>query len=128
MGPGDGAGRVVVLDDNLFLLPRLESDLRNAGFEPVLASSAARLRALIAERPAAVLVNLAARAFDAPVLVGEIRAAHAGVPVLGYGPHADEPLAARGLAAGCAEVVPNGLVVRAAGQLVARHRAAQRDV
>lgn len=127
MTTGASAPRVVLLDDNLFLLPRLESDLRNAGFEPVLASSATRLRAVLAEPPAAVLVNLAARTFDAPALVEEIRAAHAGVPVLGYGPHADEPLAARGLAAGCAEVVPNGLVVRAAGQLVARHRAAHRD-
>jgi DNA-binding NtrC family response regulator len=114
---------VLVLDDNLFFRPRLETELRTAGFTPVFAVGAAGFRSALDAEPGAVVVNLASRGFDAPALVAEAHARFPALPIIGFGPHTDESLVASGLAAGCVEVVPNGLVVRAAGRLVAQRRA-----
>ena len=116
-------GSVIVLDDNLFFRPRLETELRAAGFTPVFAVAAAGFRSALDAAPDAVVVNLAARGFDAAALVAEAHVRFPALPIIGFGPHTDESLVASGLAAGCVEVVPNGLVVRAAGRLVAQHRA-----
>ncbi len=122
--------RVVVLDDNLFLRPRLTADLQDAGWTVDYVAGAERFRAALgatpdgatpAGAPDVVLVNLASRSFDWAALVGEARALHPAVPVIGFGPHVDEALAQRGLAAGCVEVVPNGAVARSAARVVGRH-------
>ncbi len=113
--------RVVVLDDNLFLRPRLTADLQDAGWTVDYVAGAERFRAALTEAPDVVLVNLASRSFDWAALVGEARALHPAVPVIGFGPHVDEALAQRGLAAGCVEVVPNGAVAKSAARVVGRH-------
>lgn len=118
--------RVVVLDDNLFLRPRLTADLQDAGWTVDYVAGAERFRAALTAAPDGtapdvVLVNLASRSFDWAALVGEARALHPAVPVIGFGPHVDEALAQRGLAAGCVEVVPNGAVARSAARVVGRH-------
>jgi CheY-like chemotaxis protein len=127
--------RVVVLDDNLFLRPRLTADLQDAGWTVDYVAGAERFRAALTATltaapegttprgaaPDVVLVNLASRSFDWAALVGEARALHPAVPVIGFGPHVDEALAQRGLAAGCVEVVPNGAVAKSAARVVGRH-------
>lgn len=110
---------IVVIEDNLFLRARIEGALGEAGYRARIATAPAALRAALAEQPLLVLVNLAARA-PWEALVAQVRAV-GPVPVVGYGPHTDEALFARGRAAGCAAVVPNGLVAGHPEALVVRH-------
>ncbi|MCU0232242.1 MAG: hypothetical protein MUC67_12870 [Acidobacteria bacterium] len=117
--PSPDRPAVVVIEDNLFLRAKIEGALAEAGYRPRVATAPAALQAALAERPLLVLVNLAARA-PWEALVAEIRAA-SPIPIVGYGPHTDEALLARGRAAGCAEVVPNGLVAGNPAAVVARH-------
>ncbi len=116
------AGIALVLDNNLFLRPKLESDLAAQGWTVRYATTAARFREILDdEDPSVVFVNLAARGLPWAELVGEVRRDFPGVPVIGFGPHVDEALAEVGSRAGCAEVVPNGLVARSASRVAARH-------
>jgi CheY-like chemotaxis protein len=114
-----GKPLVVVVEDNLFLRAKLEGALREAGYAARFATAPEALRAALADEPVLVLVNLAARLAWEP-LVALAREASAA-PVVGYGPHTDDALVARGRAAGCAEVVPNGLVAGNPGHVVVRH-------
>ncbi len=119
---------VFVLDNNLFLRPRLESDLAGQGWTVRYAATAERYRALLAdETPALVFVNVAAQGLAWPELVAETRREHPGMPVVGFGPHVDEALAARARAAGCVDVVPNGMVARSASRVAERHAAPSAD-
>jgi DNA-binding response OmpR family regulator len=117
--PAPDRPAVVVIEDNLFLRAKIEGALAEAGYRPRVATAPDALRAALAEQPLLVLVNLAARApWEALVALARESGA---VPVVGYGPHTDEALLTRGRAAGCAEVVPNGLVAGNPAAVVARH-------
>jgi hypothetical protein len=110
---------VVVIEDNLFLRAKIEGALAEAGYRARFAIAPDALCAALAAKPLLVLVNLAARA-PWEALVALVRGT-GPVPVVGYGPHTDEALFARGRAAGCTEVVPNGLVAGNPGAVVLRH-------
>jgi len=110
---------VVLIEDNLFLRAKIEGALAEAGYRPRCVTAPDTLRAALGGQPLIVLVNLAARA-PWEALVALVREQGA-VPVVGYGPHTDEALLARGRAAGCSEVVPNGLVAGNPGAVVVRH-------
>ena len=110
---------VVFIEDNLFLRAKIEGALAEAGYRPRCVTAPDALRAALAAEPLIVLVNLAARA-PWEALVALVRETGL-VPVVGYGPHTDEALFERGRAAGCAEVVPNGLVAGNPGAVVVRH-------
>ncbi len=114
------APTVLVLDDNLFFRPRLQTDLAAHGYNTDFAASSRRFDALIAEPPAIVLVNLAARSIPWAMLVPRFREQYPDVPVVGYGPHVDEELTERGMAAGCDDVVATGTVAAEAAAVVAR--------
>lgn len=110
---------VIVVEDNLFLRAKIEGALKADGYAPRVVADEHALDAALAEAPILVLVNLAARA-PWERLVERVREIVVA-PVVGYGPHTDEELLARGRAAGCDDVVANGLVAGNPGHLVVRY-------
>ncbi len=121
-GVGAAARIVIVAEDNLFLRPRIESSLAAGGFVPRFVVSAERLPDALAADASALLVNVDARTLDWERVVRDARAALGpGFPIVGYGPHVEKDLFARARAAGCTEVVPNGLVAKNAASVVGVH-------
>ena len=115
-------GTVVVVEDDLFLRPRVESSLRSADHEPVFVVSRPALDEALRVRPLALLVNLASRRLDFEDVVGAARRSWGPeLPIVGYGPHVDAGLFERARRAGCTEAVPNGLVAKSAASVVALH-------
>lgn len=106
-----------LFEDNLFFRARLEGSLRQEGVSLAVFADAGRCREGLAEGPDLLLVNLASRQ-DWESLVREARRVRPEMPIIGYGPHTDEALAGRALAAGCSEVVPNGRVAGNARSLI----------
>ncbi len=119
-------GTVLVAEDDLFLRPRIQSDLERAGWTALFAPSAERFRAGLAAGPRVILVNLASRSMPFRALLDEARTAAPGVPVVGYGPHVDAALFEAARAAGCHAVVPNGAIAKSAPQIVAQALAGER--
>lgn len=121
---------VLVVDGNLFLRPRIQSDLEGAGWSVAFAASAAAIADRLGpggdDPPALVLVNLATRGMDPLEVVRAIRTDHPGLPIVGYGPHVDAELLAAGTGAGCTAVVPNGAVAGGAARIAALHAADDR--
>lgn len=113
--------RVLVIEDNLFFRPKLETALQAGGHAVTVAAEPGRVEAALAEGVDAVLVNVAARA-PWPELVALIRQ-RAGdtLPIVGYGPHADLTLRDRAIASGCNDVVPNGRIAADAARVVKRY-------
>lgn len=105
-------GSVLLLDSDLFFIVRVTETLARAGYGVHKirneAGFDAALRAMGepgAERPAAALVNLAARGVDSLGSIG--RAREAGVPVIAYGPHVDTAGQAAAREAGATSVIAN---------------------
>ncbi len=110
---------VIVVEDNLFLRAKIEGALKASGYDPRVVTDEHALDAALAEGPLLLLVDLAARA-PWERLIERAREI-VGAPIIGYGPHTDEALLARGRAAGCDDVVANGLVAGNPGNLVVRY-------
>ena len=113
---------MLVVEDNLFLRPRIEASLRGAGYEVLHAPGVESFARAIDESPVLVLVNLDSATIPWREIVGTVRDRFGeAVPIVGYGPHVDAELIASARAGGCTEVVPNGLIARGAAKVVATH-------
>ncbi|HLW48461.1 MAG TPA: hypothetical protein VKW09_11915 [bacterium] len=117
MMPERGAVEIVVADDDLLFSSRLSASLTRLGYRCVLARTAAALEAALREaagrdRPRAVIVNLAARHFDAAEAVRRLKAGTTtqGIPVLGFCGHRDVARAQAAKEAGCDAITTNGVV------------------
>lgn len=95
--------RVLVLAVDLAWASRLAAQLRSAGADPETVHDAGELAAhLAAGGIGAVVIDLAARAYDGIAALGT--AAATGLPVLAIGQHDDVDLRRRALAAGASWV------------------------
>jgi two-component system cell cycle response regulator DivK len=107
------AGTIVLLDDNLLSSLGLMTALKRRGYDVVLLSDArdAPARA-VAAAPRAIVVNLAALAWDANALVRDLKAepALAGVPVVGFAGHQEVERIAAARQAGCDYVAANSAI------------------
>ncbi len=114
--------KVVVVETDLFLRPRIESSLAAAGYRFLFVVSEGALEEALRETPVAVLVNLASPGLPFAPVISAVRArCGADLPIVGYGPHVDAALLARAREAGCTEAVPNGLVAKDAAGVVGLH-------
>jgi len=107
-------GRLLLLADDLLLASRVEAAARAAGWPVELPRGAdAFWTAIRSERPALVLVGMAATRLPWEALVADLKRDDAlrTIPVLAFGPHQDAALRARARAAGCDRVVANSQVV-----------------
>jgi CheY-like chemotaxis protein len=108
---------VIVADDDLMFSSRVSATLVRLGYRPVVARTAAALDAAVRGGAfrrdlRAIIVNLAARGFDAAQAVRRLKHDEATrrTPVLGFCGHRDAARAEAAKAAGCDAVVTNGVV------------------
>ena len=114
---------VLVVDDDLMFLPRLENNLRHLGYYPITATDDSQLTLALFKSPVLVIIDLFSRSFDWGSLIKLIKRSKAGpVPILGFGPHIDLSLRETALAAGCDAVVGRGAVVSNLAHLVDKYK------
>jgi len=108
---------VIVADDDLMFSSRISATLVRLGYRPVAARTAAALDAAVRDGTfrhdlRAIIVNLAARGFDAVQAVQGLKQDETTrrTPVLGFCGHRDAARAEAAKAAGCDAVVTNGVV------------------
>lgn len=112
MTPGSEPPRIVVADDDLLLSSRVSASLERLGYRAVVVRSAAALETALQDRPHAVIMNLAARRFDAPEAIRRIKGdgTMRKIPLLGFCGHRDAERARAAEAAGCDAVTTNGVI------------------
>ncbi len=109
--------RILVVDDNLLSSTAVLEQLRRAGHTPVVSPTLSEtLRIAHDPAPDLILVNLAARAVDPPILIRTLR----DMPglrttrIVGFCGHLEHNLRTSALTAGCDHVITNAV---AFGQL-----------
>jgi CheY-like chemotaxis protein len=112
MGSEPERPEIVVADDDLLFSSRLSASLAQLGYRAAVVRSGEALRAALGRPVRAVIVNLAARAFDAVGLVRGLKEGEATrtVPVLGFCGHRDIERSRAAREAGCDAVATNGMV------------------
>lgn len=112
MTSGSEAAQVVVADDDLLFSSNVSASVARLGYRPVVVRSETALQASLRHVPRAVIVNLAARGFDATEAIRRIKhdAATRDIPLLGFCGHRDVDRARAAKAAGCDAVTTNGVV------------------
>lgn len=106
------AVQIVVADDDLMFSARLSASVAQLGYRPRVVRSDEALRAALGQAPRAVILNLAARGFDATEAIRRIKGDEAtrSIPLLGFCGHRDVERARAAKAAGCDAVTTNGVV------------------
>jgi CheY-like chemotaxis protein len=112
MTAGPEAAQIVVADDDLLFSSNLSASVARLGYRPVVVRSEAALQASLREGPCAVIVNLAARGFDAAEAIRRIKGDETTreIPLLGFCGHRDVERARAAKTAGCDAVTTNGAV------------------
>jgi CheY-like chemotaxis protein len=112
MTTGPETAQIVVADDDLLFSSNLSASVARLGYRPVVVRSEAALQASLRESPRAVIVNLAARGFDAAEAIRRIKRDETTreIPLLGFCGHRDAERARTAKAAGCDAVATNGVV------------------
>ena len=112
MTPDPESTQVVVADDDLLFSSTLSASVARLGYRAVVVRSDAALNASLQHGPRAVIVNLAARGFDATEAIRRIKGdvTTRGIPLLGFCGHRDVERARAAKAAGCDAVTTNGVV------------------
>jgi CheY-like chemotaxis protein len=114
--------RVLIAEDNLFFVSRLESSLRAAGFETHVVTSAEALEEALGEDASALLVGLASARVDWRTVVRRARELKGpSWPIVGFGPHVQSALPKEGREAGCSGFVANGKMAEDAPSVVRRY-------
>ncbi len=115
--------KVLLVEENLFLVPAVQTSLERGGHAVVVSTDEERARSALREGAECVLVSFGATRLDPDAFCRALRA-EAGdeVTILGYGPHVDASLSERAREAGCDAFVPNGQVAKNAARLVERWR------
>jgi CheY-like chemotaxis protein len=108
---------VIVADDDLLFSSRLSGALVRMGYRPVVAATAAAVDAAVRDGSherslRAVILNLAARGFDATQAIRRIKGdgTTGRIPLLGFCGHRDAARAEAAKAAGCDAVTTNGVI------------------
>ena len=108
--------QVLVLEDNLFFVTRLESKLRALGHAPVLASTLSKACELIAQKPDAVVVDL-----HAPGAVDFIgQAKDRSIPVIAFSGHLEVEIRRQAKAAGADVLLANSELLSALDLVLTR--------
>ena len=109
----DGSGRIILLAQDLFFLPRVYNAAAPQGYEVMQAQTAERFRDLHGEgRTALVLVDLAGDPGEWQAVVGRL-SSEAGRPrIVAFGNHADEQALEDAVARGCDSAVSNAELSR----------------
>lgn len=112
MTSGTEPAEVVVADDDLLFSSNVSASVARLGYRPVVVRTEPALQASLRHAPRAVIVNLAARGFDAADAIRRIKdsAATRGIPLLGFCGHRDVERARAAKAAGCDAVTTNGVM------------------
>lgn len=114
MIPAETAARpaIVVADDDLLFSARIASALETLGYHPIVVRTLDAFADALAKAPAAAILNLASRQFDAIDAIRRAKAAAAvrGIPLLGFCGHADIPRQTAARTVGCDVVASNGEV------------------
>lgn len=114
--------RVLIAEDNLFFLSRLESSLKAAGWEPCTVTTAEGLEQELESGAAMLLVGMASARIDWRGLVRRARELQGDAwPVIGYGPHVQAALPREGREAGCTGFVANGKIAEDAPAVVRKY-------
>ncbi len=111
----------MVAGDDLLFSARLAAALERLGYRPIVVRTGDAFHAALAASPAAAILNLAARRFDAVAAIRRVKAGAATqtVPLLGFCGHADEARRAAARAAGCDLVTTNGMISAGLERLLA---------
>lgn len=113
---------VIVLEDNLFLRPKLEHSLNAAGYEPRFVTGGERFETALGDDPVGLLANFGSAKLDMKTLIPRAREAMGDAfPIVAYGPHVDKELKVTAEKLGCTEMVPNGLVAHDAARVIGLH-------
>jgi uncharacterized protein len=115
---------VLLLVEDLMFGPRLENNLRAAGYRPVFATDEVQLTRAMNQAPILAIVDLASMMVPWERLLTFIKdpgKKGAYLPVLGFGPHVDLDLRQRALAAGCTAVVGRSAISQNLASLVKKH-------
>jgi hypothetical protein len=99
----------VIAVPDLMFQPRIEAAARALGFETAIADDALTARSALARRPAFVIVDLHAAAFDAEVVIRGAKAV--GAAVLAFGRHTEPATLRAAKKAGADQVVPRSQLV-----------------
>ncbi len=106
---------VLVIAENLFLLPAIDAQIKAAGFQPSGAKGQGIVEAVRNQSPAALVVQLTAASKDPLGAVRQLRSDGAQLKVLGFCDHELAPLMDQARRAGYDEVVTNGVVSKQLG-------------
>jgi CheY-like chemotaxis protein len=116
------SSRVLIAEDNLFFLSRLESSLRAEGWEPAVVTTAETLEQELEAGADMLLVGMASARIDWRSLVERARSLRGDDwPVVGYGPHVQASLPKQGREAGCTGFVANGKIAEDAPRVVRKY-------
>ena len=112
-------GRIILVAQDLFFLPRVYNAAAPQGYEVVQAQTAGRFDDLYAEgRTALVLVDLAGDTGEWHAVVGQL-SSEAGRPrIVAFGNHADEESLEQAVALGCDSAVSNAELSRDIAMIV----------
>jgi DNA-binding NtrC family response regulator len=116
-------GSVLVLADDIFFVSKIRETAQRTGVPLRIASSAEAFREGAARStPSLAIVDLNLRAGPLEA-IRELRAAHPGMPIIGYLSHVQVELAAEARSAGCSDVMPRSKFTQALATLLAREKA-----
>ncbi len=103
---------IVVAGDDLLFASQIASTLTTLGYRPITVQTAAAFLSALTTGPAAAILNLASRRFDATAAIQQAKAdaATCAVPLLGFCGHADVARQEAARIAGCDLVATNGMV------------------
>ncbi len=115
------AVRVVVLEDNLFFVPRLEGKVRELGFDCVMVATLEQAKDALSDEAGAVIVDL--HASGALEFVKHTKAG-SRAQVLAFCGHSEIELRKKAKKAGVDVLIPNSELLPAIDAVLRKHRAA----
>ena len=116
---------IILIVDDLRLLPTLESSLQHLDYRPLIATNEMTLTRAIGAAPVLAIIDLVSQTFDWKALILFIKgrdkkANH--VPLLGFAPHLDEALREQALTSGCEAVVEREVIANQLPQLIEKYK------
>ena len=107
---------ILAIVDDLLFRGKLETAAARLGTPLTIAADASP--ALRPEQWSRVLIDLNLSRGDPLAMVRDLRAAHPGIPVIGYCSHIQQDLQQQALEAGCTQVLPRSAFVQRLAELL----------
>ena len=108
---------ILVIVDDLLFRSKLETMAAQIG-TPLTVTTDISPASRPGSEPDRVLIDLNLSRGDALAMVRDLRAAHPGVPVIGYCSHVQQDLQQQALAAGCTQVLPRSAFIQQLPELL----------